>query len=447
MIRRLPLFSRLFNLNDSGWGRGNSGSGGDGQEPPRRPPQSGNNGGPPDLDELWRDLSRKLNGFGKGGRRGPQNPFGGGNNNGGSGNFQPPSAKSAGIGLGAIVGVGVLIWLASGFFIVPEGQVGVVTQFGAYKSTTPAGFQWRFPAPIQDHELVNVSQLRTIEVGFRGNSRTRVSREALMITDDENIVDLQWVVQYRIRPDGAPDFLFNHRSPDEAVFQAAESAMREIVGRQRMDFVLYEGRIEIAQDAVRLMQQMMDIYRTGILISSVAIQNAQPPEQVQAAFDDAVRASQDRERAINEGEAYANDVIPRARGTASRIVQEAEAHRSRVVEMAQGDAARFNQILAAYATAPGVTRDRLFIETMQQVLGNTSKVLVDSSNNNQMLYLPLDRMMQSEGLGVPRSTASSAMQPAAAAGAMMNSSPTTAPAPTAPESRRDALRAREPVVR
>lgn len=428
---RFPSIPRLFNLNDPGWGRG--GGNGNGSEPPRRP-NGGGSGGPPDLDELWRDFSRKLNGvFGKRGPRGPgQPPSGGG---------FTPTPKGAGIGLGAIVGVAGLLWLGSGFFIVPEGQIGVITQFGAYKTSTPAGFQWRLPYPIQAHEIVNVSQLRTIEVGFRNNSRSKVPRESLMLTDDENIVDLQWVVQYRIRENGAPDYLFNHRSPDEAVFQAAETAMRELVGGQTMDYVLYEGRTQIAQDAVRLMQQILDVYNTGILISSVAIQNAQPPEQVQAAFDDAVKAGQDRERAINEGEAYANDVIPRARGTASRLLQEAEGYRSRVVEMAQGDAARFRQVQAAYAKAPAVTRERLYLETMQQIFNNTTKVLVDSRNNNQLLYLPLDKLLQQEGLGVPRgSAAGNGMAQAPVAPA---APPASAPAAPTDESRREALRSRD----
>jgi len=258
------------------------------------------------------------------------------------------------------------------------------------------------PWPIQNNELVDILSLRRVEVGTRG--RPERLKEALMLTDEENIVDLQYEVQYRIKDDGAQDYLFNSRNPTAAVIQAAESAMREVVGRKRMDAVLYESRQEIAIEVRKLMQAMLDRYGTGIQVSAVAIQNAQPPEQVQAAFDDAVKAGQDRERQINEGQAYANDVVPRARGLASRLLQEADGYRSRVVETAQGDASRFQQILVEYQKAPGVTRDRLYIDTMQQVFSNTSKVMVDVRNSNPLLYLPFDKLMQQalQDAGAPR---------------------------------------------
>ncbi len=387
----MHLPSKLFNLNDPGWGRGNQGQNGSGgDEPPRRPPRGGgNNQGPPDLDELWRDFNKRLGGlFGKRPRR--NNPFGGGGDGGGGG----PSPRGARIGVIAVAIGALLVWLASGFFIIQEGNVGVVTRFGEYKTTVPAGFQWHMPAPIEDVQVVDVAQLRTFEIGFRGNARNKVPNESLMLTDDENIVDLQFVVQYRIRPDGAGDYLFNDRDPDDAVRQAAETAMREVIGRTTMDFVLYEGRTEIASRTQALLQRIMDLYNNGILISTVAILNAQPPEQVQAAFDDAVKAGQDREREINEGEAYANSVIPRASGTASRMLEEAEGYRVRVVNDARGNAARFTQVMEAYQMAPDVTRDRLYLETMQQILAESSKVLVDAESSNNMMYLPLDRLMQ-----------------------------------------------------
>jgi membrane protease subunit HflK len=296
--------------------------------------------------------------------------------------------------LGVIAAAGLALWLASGFFIVQEGQVAVLTQFGKYKSTALAGFQWRMPFPIQAHEIVNLSQLRTFEVGFRSTARNRVLPESLMLTDDENIVDVQFVVQYRLRADGAPAYLFKTKDPDESVRQAAQTAMREVVGKRPMDVVLYEGRTAVAVDVQKLMQQILDLYETGIQVSSVAIQNVQPPEQVQAAFEDANKAAQDRERLINEGRAYANDVIPKARGTAARLQQEAEGYKDRVVAAAQGDAARFKQILVEYSKAPQVTRDRMYLETMQQIFSNTSKVVVDSRGNGNLLYLPLDRLLQ-----------------------------------------------------
>ena len=380
----MPRINKLFNLNDPGWGRGNN----NGSEPPKRPPQ-GNGDGPPDLDEVWRDFNNRIGSiFGR---------KGGGNNNRPNsprGGFQPPSPRGARIGLGVVVLVAAGLWLASGFFIVQEGQVAVVTQFGKYKSTAPAGFQWRLPYPIQSHEMVNISQLRTFEVGFRGGSRNKVLPESLMLTTDENIVDMQFVVQYRLRADGAPDYLFKMRDPDDAVRQAAETAMREIVGRKQMDFVLYEGRTEVAGEVQALMQQILDRYQAGIQISTVAIQNVQPPEQVQAAFDDAVKAGQDRERQINEGQAYANQVVPLASGQASRMLEQAEGYKAKVIGDAQGNSARFVSILGEYEKAPQVMRERLYLETMQEVFTRASKVMVDTQNGNQLMYLPLDKIMQ-----------------------------------------------------
>jgi membrane protease subunit HflK len=243
--------------------------------------------------------------------------------------------------------------------------------------------------------LVNVAGVRTVEVGYRNNVKSKVLKESLMLTDDENIVDVQFAVQYVLK--SPTDYLFNSRVPDDAVLQAAETAIREIVGKSSMDFVIFEGRSEVAAQARKLMQEILDRYGTGIQVSNVTMQNAQPPEQVQASFDDAVKAGQDRERQKNEGQAYANDVIPKARGASARVVQEAEGYRQRVIEQAEGDAAYFRQLLAEYAKAPQVTRERLYIEAMQQVLSNTSKVLIDQKGGNNLIYLPLDRIMQMSG--------------------------------------------------
>lgn len=376
-----------MSLNDPQWGRG-SGSGGDngGRDDDRRGQRPG---GPPDLDELWRDLNRRLNGLF--GRRGG----GGGNqgNGGGGGGFRP-DARGAGFGVLAVLGIAALIWLGSGAYIVQEGQVGVVTTFGKYSETTLPGFRWRLPWPVQANETVDVLSVRTLEIGARG--RADRLKESLMLTDDENIVDVQFIVQFRIKegPDGARDFVFNTRRPTESVAQVAESAMREVVGRQLMDKVLYESRQEIADAVRQRMQEGLDRYGTGILVLQVAIQNAQPPEQVQAAFDDAVKATQDRERLINEGQSYANDVIPKAGGAAARLLQEAEGYRTRIVQTAEGDASRFRQVLTEYNKAPAVTRDRLYLDTMQQIFSNTTKVMIDSRSSNQLLYLPFDKLMQ-----------------------------------------------------
>jgi membrane protease subunit HflK len=392
----MRLLSKIFNLNDPGWGRG---QGGNGSEPPKRPPQ-GN--GPPDLDQVWRDFNNRLGSL-----------FGRGNGSGSRPNPTPgmggPTPRQSKIGLGIIAAGAVALWLGSGFFIVQEGQVAVLTQFGKYKSTAQAGFQWRIPAPIQGHEMVNISQLRTFEVGFRGNARNRVLPEALMLTEDENIVDVQFVVQYRLRADGAPDYIFKTKDPDESVRQTAQAAMREVVGKKPMDKVLYEERAAIAVDVQKLMQQILDRYKTGIQVSSVAIQNVQPPEQVQAAFDDAVKAGQDLDRQKNEGQAYSNQIVPMAAGQASRMLEQAEGYRARVVGTATGDAARFGSVLAEYNKAPEVIRERMYLETMQQMFANASKVLIDTKGSNNMLYLPLDKITQQAAQDPSRAASGSPM--------------------------------------
>jgi membrane protease subunit HflK len=369
--RFLEGWGALMSLNDPNWGR--------------RP--GGSNQGPPDLEELWRNFNRKLEGLF--GRRGD----GTGPDTGGR------SPRRLGGGLGLLAALVVIVWLASGFYIVPEGQRGVVLRFGKYIETTMPGPRWHLPYPIESAEVVNLLGVRTVEVGYRNNVKSKVLKESLMLTDDENIVDVQFAVQYVLKSPN--DYLFNSREPDETVLQAAETSIREVVGKSSMDFVLYEGRAEVAARAHKLMQSILDRYGTGINISKVTMQNAQPPEQVQAAFDDAVRASQDRERQKNEGQAYANDVIPKARGMAARLNEEAEGYRQRVVEQAEGDASRFRQVVAEYNKAPQVTRDRLYIDAMQQIMSSTSKVLVDQKGGNNLLYLPLDKLMQMTTQGAP----------------------------------------------
>ena len=267
--------------------------------------------------------------------------------------------------------------------------------FGRFSNFASPGINWRVPWPIQSHEVVNVSQVRTVEVGYRNTLRNKKLDEALMLTNDENIVDIQFAVQYKLKD--AADWVFNNRDQEDMVRQVAESAIREVVGSKKMDFVLYEGRDQIAQDALRLMQEIFDQYRSGVLVTNVTMQGVQPPEQVQAAFDDAVKAGQDRERLKNEGQAYANDVIPRARGAAARLKEEAEAYKQKVIANAEGDASRFRQIVSEYQKAPVVTRDRMYLETMQQIFANTTKLMVDSRTGNNLLYLPLDKLISQTG--------------------------------------------------
>lgn len=382
----VSLFKKIglkFSLNDPRWGRGS-------QNDEQRPGNEGKkpNDGPPDLDQLWREFNQRISRlFGnKGG--------GGDGSGGGSGGFRP-DMKGTGIGIGVIAVVAFFLWLASGFFIIQEGQTGVVLSFGKYSHMTPAGFNWRWPAPIQRHEIVNVSEVRTVEVGYRSSIRNKQLTESLMLTDDENIIDIQFAVQYRLK--NASDWVFNNRDRGSIVKQVAETSIREIVGRSKMDFVLYEGRAKVALDVNQLMQEILDSYRAGVQVSNVTMLAVQPPEQVQAAFDDAVRAGQDRERQKNEGQAYANDVIPRARGAASRLMQESEAYRAQIVANAQGEASRFKQVLVEYQKAPAVTRDRLYLDTMQQIFSNTTKLMIDAKNGNNLLYLPLDKLIAQTG--------------------------------------------------
>jgi membrane protease subunit HflK len=348
---------------------------------------AGRGDGPPDLDELWRDFNRKLGGLfgGKGGGRRPDPEPGGGPS------FQP-DMKSAGIGAGLIGLVIVVVWAGSGFFIVQEGHQAVVSTFGKYSYTADAGFQWRFPYPFQSHETVPVTQLRSRDVGRNTVVQATGLRDSSMLTQDENIVDIRFTVQYRLKD--ARAYIFENRDPDSAVEQAAESAVREIVGRSKVDSVLYEQREALSTDLVKSIQAQLDRLNAGILVVNVNVQHVQVPEQVQAAFNDAVKAGADRDRLKNEGQAYASDVVPKARGTAARLREEAEGYRQRVIAQADGDAQRFRSILTEYQRAPVVTRDRLYLETMQQVYSNVSKIMVESRNGSNLLYLPLDRLIQ-----------------------------------------------------
>ncbi len=344
--------------------------------------------GPPDLDEVLRRLRSRLRQWLPASLRGSGGGFGG-----------TPSGPLMGRLLAGLAVLLVAIWLLTGFYIVDAGHAGMVLRFGRLVEVTPPGPHMHMPWPIEaqaDGSPLNVSQVRTVEVGYRSNLRSKVPAEALILTDDENIVDVQFAVQYTIKDPEA--FLFNNRAPDDAVMQAAETAIREVIGRNKMDFVLYEGRSEIAANAGVLMQKLLDRYNTGISISKVNMQNAQPPEQVQAAFDDAVKAGQDRERQKNEGQAYANDVIPRARGDAARLMAEANGYNQRVVAQAQGDASRFKQVYAEYQKAPEVTRQRLYLDMMQNVLTNTSKVVAEQKSGS-LLYLPLDKLIQANTQG------------------------------------------------
>lgn len=404
-MRTLNPFSGIrgvFNLNDPRWGRNDdsssSNSGGSTEDvdsklpPENRPkPSPKPTQQPPDLDEVWRDLNKKLSSF-----------FGGKSGGSGSGGFQP-DMKNAGASIGLIIGIVIIVWLGTGIFIVREGQQAVVTRFGKFEKIAYAGFNWRLPYPIERHESVFVTQIRSADVGRDTIIKSTGLRESAMLTEDENIVEIKFAVQYRLSD--ARAWLFESRNPEGAVIQAAETAVREVVGKMRMDTALAEERDQIAPRVRALMQQILDRYKVGVDVVAINLQQGgvRPPEQVQAAFDDVLKAGQERERVKNEAEAYANDVVPRAVGAASRLKEEADAYKAKIVAQAEGDAQRFASLQAEYQKAPLVTRDRLYIESMQQVYSSVTKVLIDSKQGSNLLYLPLDKLMQNAAATTPGS--------------------------------------------
>ena len=349
--------------------------------------------GPPDLDEVLKDLGKKIDNIFKRKPRIVVDNNGGGSNNGGN----KQNFNGGDIPLLPILLIVFLIWLLTGFYIVDQGSRGVVLRFGEHIDVTQPGPRWHLPYPIETVEIVNQEQVRTIEVGYRSSNDLAANsqdlRESLMLTGDENIVDLQFAVQYNLK--SVEDFIFNNRSAESSVRAGAETAIREVVGKSEMDFVLYEGREEVAIRTKDLIQQILDRYSTGINVTSVTMQNAQPPEQVQAAFDDAVKAKQDLERQKNEGQAYANDVVPKAKGTAARLIAEASAYKVSIENEALGNSSRFEQIMKEYERAPEVTKNRLFLEAQEEILSNVTKVIIDQqSGSNSLLYLPLDQIMK-----------------------------------------------------
>lgn len=317
--------------------------------------------GPPDLDEMLRRLKARLSG------KGPRGP--------GPGMGGAPKALIALV----VAAVGAL-WLGTGFYVIDEQERGVVMRFGAYSRTTEPGWGWHAPWPMEKVEIVNVTQVR------------QVNDRATMLTRDENIVDIELTVQYRVS--SAEQYLFSVDDPDSTLRQATKAAVRETVGRSEMDFIITQGRQAVSDRTKQLLQDRLDTYKCGLVVTEVNLQSAQAPEAVKSAFDDAIKAREDQQRIKNEAEAYANDRLPRARGAAARQLEEASAYRDQVVARAEGDAARFSQLVAEYRKAPKVTRDRLYLDTMGQVLSGSSKVLVDVKQGNSMFYLPLDQLLK-----------------------------------------------------
>ena len=348
--------------------------------------------GPPDLEEMWREFTRKLSSF-----------FGLGKKGGEPGNGFQPDARSAGVGVALVALIVVVVWLFSGSFIVQEGQKGVVTTFGRYSHTVEAGWGWRWPYPIQAEQTIDFTQTKTVEIGATNVSSSTGLRDSAMLTQDENIVDVRFSVQYSLKD--ARAFLFENSRPRDAVVQAAESAVREIVGSSRIDSVLYEQRGALTAALVKSIQAQLDTLNAGILINNVNVESVKPPEQVTAAFTDVNNAGNDRDSLKNEGQAYANHVIPAAQGDAARLREDALAYKARIVNAAQGDADRFKAIYAEYQKAPGVTRDRMYIDAMQEVFSHVTKVMVDTHGSNNLIQLPLDKLVQAAAANAPATAA------------------------------------------
>ncbi|MBT4923616.1 MAG: FtsH protease activity modulator HflK [Candidatus Thioglobus sp.] len=347
-------------------------------------PWGGNGQTPPELDAVIKDFKNKFDNF-----------FGGKKSSGSKEGGNIPSAG----GFKYIFILALLVWGLSGIYIIDPAEKGVVLRFGAFQEETSQGPHWHLPFPIETLNRINVEQIRTAEIGYRnvvsGSRRFggNVSSESLMLTKDENMIDAKFAVQYKINDVQA--YLFNVANPDTTLRHVAESAIRQVVGKNTMDYILTEGRMDIADSIRQRSQELLDMYEIGLQITTVNMQDAQPPEQVQASFSDAVKAREDKQRLINEAQTYANDILPKSRGKAARMLEESKAYKSEVVSKSEGESSRFKQILMEFEKAPEVTRERLYRETMEVVLANTSKVVVDSKANS-MMYLPIDKLISAQ---------------------------------------------------
>ncbi|WGS48539.1 FtsH protease activity modulator HflK [Paraburkholderia sp. D15] len=439
----------MLSLNDPRWGRGDGN--GDRQRPnePKRP-QNKDGEGPPDLDEMWRDFNRRLSRvFGRKG-------------GGGAGGGRPDNGRGARIGVGIVIGVLIAVYLGSGVFVVQDGQAGVVMQFGKYRYTAGQGVHWRLPYPFEAHELVNIGQIRQVEIGRNNVVRLANVKDASMLTHDGDIVDVRFAVQYRVRK--PTDYLFRGADPDQSVMQAAQAAVRSIVGARSTSEILDQDRETIRQQLVASIQQSLDEYQSGLAVTGVTIQGVQVPDQVQAAFDDAAKVRQENDRAKRDAQAYAADLLPRAQADVAREIDAAKTYSDKTVAQAQGDADRFKQVYAQYSKAPAVIRERMYLDTMQQIYSNTTKVYVDSKSGSNVLYLPLDKLVEqtrqraaeaaagasgaTAGAAAPQAASSAAAQSAAASvTAPAAVVPGSAPAAATPASQAaassDALRSRD----
>ncbi|SIT42647.1 HflK protein [Paraburkholderia piptadeniae] len=413
----------ILSLNDPRWGRGDSNGDRQRLNDSKRPPNGKENEGPPDLDEMWRDFNRRLSRmFGR---------------KGGGGDRRPDNGRGARIGVGIIIGVLIAIYLGSGVFVVQDGQEAVVLRFGQLRGTAAQGVHWRLPYPFESHEVVNVGQVRSVEIGRKNVVRLANVKDASMLTHDTDIVDVRFAVQYQIRK--PTDYLFRSADPDLSVMQAAQAAVRRVVGSRSTNDILSQDREAIRAQLTEAIQHSLDEYRTGLAVTGVTIQSVQAPDQVQAAFEDAAKAHQDRERAKRDAQAYASDLLPRAQAEATRMIDEAKTYSDRVVAQAEGDAERFKEVYAQYSKAPAVIRERMYLETMQQIYSNTTKVFVDSKSGSNVLYLPLDKLVEQT-----RQRAAEAAAAGPAPGAQASPSAANAPGASNPSNAQPATQGGNP---
>jgi modulator of FtsH protease HflK len=423
----------ILSISDPRWGR--SDGNGDRQRPNEPNRGRGNGEGPPDLDEMWREFNRRLSRLfgGKGGGPGP-------------GERRPDNGRAARVGVGIVIGVLVAIYIGSGVFVVQDGQTGVVLQFGKLRRTVGPGVHLRSPYPFETSEIVNVAEIRSVEVGRRNAVNDGNLMDASMLTRDGDILNVRFSVQYQVK--SPTDYLFHAVDPDRSVTQAAQAAARAIVGASGTQALLDQNRDQLSQQLATAIQRSLDLYRAGLTVAGVTIQSIEPPQQVQAAFDDALRAKDDRERMKREAQAYANEILPRAQADAARSIDDAKAYAERVVTQAQGDADRFSQVYAQYAKAPAIVRERMYLDTMRDIYSNTTKVFVDTKAGSSVVQLQLDKLIEAKGRGAGDAQAApGAPAPASSAAAPTQGASAAAPAVASPASRAaaasDAVRSRD----
>ncbi|AKE03569.1 FtsH protease activity modulator HflK [Burkholderia dolosa] len=417
----------LLSINDPRWGRGEGNGGSRPRVNESKRPPGGDGDGPPDLDEMWRNFNRRLSGL-----------FGGRGGNG----LRPDNGRAARVGVGIVIGVLVAIYAGSGLFVVQEGQTGVVLQLGKLAGTVGQGVHWRPPYPFASHEIVDTSQVRSIEVGRNNVVRLANVKEAAMLTRDADIVDVRFIVRYRIR--SATDYLFRSVDPERSVSQAAQAAVRAIVGTRSAADILSQDRDALREQISAAIQRDLDRYRSGLEVTAVTMQSIAAPEQTQAAYAEVAKARDEREAAKRAAQAYANDLLPKAQGDAAKLVDEAKAYADRVVTEAEGDADRFKQVYAQYSKAPAVIRERMYLQTMQEIYSKATKVFVGSNGGSNVVYLPLDKLVEQ---GRQSAAAAGASAPdaasAATAGAAASAPASAASAAATPAPGSDVLRSRE----